>query len=212
MRVYLREEKMMKKLFVLSMGLMLLFLLVSTSSYAATVVSISPSVSTVSVGQTFSVDVIVQNITDLYGFQFDIGFNPSIIKADSVIEGSFLSDYGTTLSPIAYTLWDPGTIDNTAGSISFTNNLLLGNIGTDPGASGSGVLATINFQALGPGIGSLNILNAQFVDSTFLDPIAVTYQAGNVNISPNTAVPEPSTVLLLSGGLMAMALIARRKR
>ena len=56
----------------------------------ADIISIEPPSSTVLPGQAFSINVDVSGISDLYAFQFDIGFNPAVISATSITEGSFL--------------------------------------------------------------------------------------------------------------------------
>ena len=99
-------------------------------AFADTVLSVSPASSTVTNGSTFAVDVNISGVTDLYNFQFDLGFNPAVIQATNVLEGAFLSGGGSTF-------FLPGTIDNTAGSITFNADTLEGMI---PGVSGGGIL------------------------------------------------------------------------
>jgi hypothetical protein len=190
----------MRKLFRVSLGLLWAVLALTISSYADTV-TITPSVTSVSVGQLFSVDVAIENASDLYAFQFDLGFDPAIVKAVSVDDVSFLADSGDNF-PYA------GDIDNGSGSITNIYDTLLA---ASSGATGSGLLATITFEAIGAGTGSFNFLNAQFLDS-ILDPIEVNLQGARYIVSENTEVPEPSTILLLSGGLLSLAAIARRRR
>lgn len=40
------------------------------------------------------VDVNIFGVADLYDFQFDLGFNPAVIRAMNVPEGAFLSNGG----------------------------------------------------------------------------------------------------------------------
>ena len=60
----------------------------------ATTLSIEPAANAFSVGDNFSLDIKVTDVTDLYSFQFDIGFSPSILSATSITEGAFLSSSG----------------------------------------------------------------------------------------------------------------------
>src|SRR5579872_4655605 len=108
------------------------------SAFADAILSIQPASTSTSPGSTFAVSVDISNVTDLYAFQFDIGFNPATLAGVSVTEGSFLPGGGSTF-------FIPGFIDNTGGTIAFSADTLIGPI---PGVSGSGTLATIDFTAV----------------------------------------------------------------
>ena len=109
---------------------------------AAPILSIQPTSRTVVVGQAISVDMFVFNSADLYAFQFDLGFDPTVLTAIAVTEGPFLGSGGSTF-------FLPGAIDNTGGVISFTANSLLTAIS---GVNGNGFLATAQFTAVAAGI------------------------------------------------------------
>ena len=76
--------------------------LCSASAFAGSIVSVQPLSSGVSLGSNFTLDINIANVTDLYAFQFDIGFGPSVLQATSVVEGSFLPSGG-------FTFFIPGT-------------------------------------------------------------------------------------------------------
>src|SRR5579872_3309794 len=108
------------------------------SAFADPILSIQPPSTSVGAGSNFAVDVNISNVSDLFAFQFDIGFNPGILSATSITEGLFLPGGGTTF-------FIPGTIDNIGGTISSNADTLIGAIS---GVSGSGTLAIIDFTAL----------------------------------------------------------------
>ena len=163
------------------------------------VVSIAPSSSNVNVGDNFTVDVNISNVTDLYGFQFDLSLAPGVLSAISITEGSFLAGGGATF-------FIPGTIDNTAGVISFTANTLLGTV---PGVGDSGTLAVLAVDGLSPGTSSIDLSNVLLLDSN-LNPINFDLQAGSITVAPVTATPEPSSITLLFAAAGVLIFLRRR--
>ena len=118
---------------------------------AETLVSVSPPTQNVDMGETFTIDVTMDPNTSIAGAQFDLSFDASLVSADSVTEGDLLKQGG------ASTYFNPGMIDNTAGTI----NSVAGAI-TTPGAtvSSPGVFATIQMTAKTvDGTSSLNLSN-----------------------------------------------------
>ena len=131
-----------------------------------------------------------------------------MLDAISISEGSFLPNGGSNL-----TFFEPGTIINSAGEISF-----VGDVGAS-GVTGSGDLVDVTFKVLTTGTTSIAILgnsDLQLFDSNF-DPIVVD---NSVTTSPNlqtfptnqslsasvTITPEPSSgQLFLLGGVVGLA-------
>ena len=114
-----------------------------------------PAIVPVHVGATFAVDLIIENVTDLAGWQFDIAFNPAMLQIVEVKEGGFLKQNG------GYTFFQEGNIDNTAGEIT---GLIAARIGTDS-VSGTGVLLSITFEAQATGEDLLRFRNVKLGQS-----------------------------------------------
>ncbi|WP_422011778.1 cohesin domain-containing protein [Roseateles sp.] len=148
-------------------------------------------------GNGVDVRVLITGISDLSTYQFSVSFDPSLFQVTSVTEGSFLGTGGTTFS-------DGGSIDNSAGTISYVFNTLIGPIA---GVSGSGTLATIHLNAIGVGTSALTFSDTLFLNSQSLD-IAVQTVNGSLAV---TAVPEPSTYLMLVAGLAGIGALRRRQ-
>ncbi len=144
---------------------------------------------TVNVGDTFTIPISITDAVELTAWQFDLSFNPTILQANSVAEGPFLSSAGTKS-----TLFIPGFIDNTAGSISGVSDAYTDTL---PGPSGSGDLANIEFAALAVGISPLTLSNV------FLNGLDSGFEVQNGQVTVE-AVPEPGTLALLGLGLGAL--------
>jgi hypothetical protein len=177
-------------------------LICSASAYATPIVAISPSSTATSVGGTFTVDIAITGVDNLFGFQFDLGFDPSKLAGIETTNGDFISDD---------TAFVAGTVDNTGGTISFTANALIGPV---LGVSGSGVLAHARFTALDASPSTpINLLGLILLDDQFIE-IPFQSTGGTVTILANTEVtpvPEPATMFLVGSGLVA-AWRQRRKR
>lgn len=175
-------------------GLVGLLWLLSPQAGQAT--SVTWQSATVNIGDIFNINFHIADAVDLTSWQFDLAYNPTILQANLVSEGTFLSSAGTTF-------FTPGVIDNTTGLISLVSTSYVDF--TPP--SGSGVLASVQFTALSAGLSPLTASNVflNFLDSGF------TVNHGEVCVLGNSctgtggggggSVPEPSTwALLLFGG------------
>ena len=159
------------------------------------ILSIAPSSSTVSPGNSISLDVIVSSVTDLYAFQFDLSFDPGTVSAVSIIEGGFLPGGGTTA-------FIPGTIDDVGGTIAATADTL---IGPGPGVTGSGTLAVLTLTGLAPGTSSIDFSSVFLLDSN-LNSIDASTLSGSVTVTPRTVpTPEPNSLVLLIAGVTFLA-------
>ena len=113
-----------------------------------------PATAPVPIGNAFTLNLIVEDITDLAGWQLDIGFNPVVLKAVSVNEGNFLSKDGGS------TFFQKGNINNTTGEIT---GLIAARISVG-GISGTGTLLSINFEAKAAGKGNLTLHEVRLGD------------------------------------------------
>jgi hypothetical protein len=153
---------------------------------------------TVNVGDTFLVPISITNATDLTSWQFDLAFNPTIVKVSQVIEGPLMSSFGQTL-------FGPGAIDNDTGLISLVTDSF---VDLPPDPSGSGVLAFLEFTAVAPGVSALTFSNP-FVND--LDGVfGVT--DGQITVGETSQVPEPSSLTSLFSGSLVLGLLLRRKK
>ena len=172
------------QIFMLQVAVMLCVAIGSAAG--ATVAVITPA--SAQEGSTFSITIQVQSVTDLYGAQFDLTFNPSVLEVLSVSEGPFLKQG-------AGTFWLAPTIDNVAGTIVDAAQVRLD---VDDGVDGSGTLATISFRAKATGTSSLSLGGILLSDSNGL-PISSTSQPGSVTVQPPPPPPEAPDTQIISG-------------
>ena len=91
-------------------------------------------------GQTFYVDIIFDSNTATRGGGAGFYFDGSLVQVTNVSEGDFYSSQGFN------TFFDPGTIYNSSGNVSSIAVTCTNNDGF--GATGTGIFATIEMQAL----------------------------------------------------------------
>ena len=164
----------------------------------AAVPTITAGSATVNVGDTFDIAVSMSSPSEVDSWQFDLAFTATLLKANSVTEGPFLSELGTKT-----TLFGPGVIDNGTGHITLVTDSF---VDLPPGPSGSGVIADISFTALAAGVSPLTLSNVFLND---LDSGFVTTN-GQVTIN-GPRVPEPTMFTLVALGLGTVLGVHRRR-
>jgi hypothetical protein len=173
----------------------------STQAWAAPILSFSTGPAA-QVGSTVTYNIAIDDIADLYSYQFSINYDARYLRALNVTEGAFLGTAGSTVS---------GVLGMDTGFIDFVYGSLLGPI---PGASGSGLLASITFEAIGAGTSALSFADAIFLDSVGDDITGLTALSGQGVVLADPGgpvdVPEPASVLLFGAGLAGAAALRRR--
>ena len=132
-----------------------------------------PTINPVSVGDTFTLDLIIEDVVDLAGGQLDIEFNSAVLSAISVSEGNFLSKEG------GQTFFKAGDINNDAGTITAASAAFLGL----RGISGTGVLLSVTFETKAAGEGQIKLHNLE-LGSIDRDDIPYEIAAYPFNFKP----------------------------
>ena len=127
----------------------------TSTTVPTTTVWIEPTQSTVTVGESFNVSVMIDEASDLSGFEFSLLYITTIVTVDNVTVGDFLGSTGRTVSPVG------PTIDNQAGRVSFGAWTL----GSAPGPNGTGVLAIVTLTTQGVGISPLDLQDVMVLDT-----------------------------------------------
>jgi hypothetical protein len=113
------------------------------------------------IGENVTVNINVSNITDLYGWQVGMTFNPDVLNCTGYYEDEFLErGADPELGTIFLNQTPPW--DNTEGTVYFHGCCLLGQI---PGVSGSGQLGYLTFEVIGTGVSDLHLTDVILCDS-----------------------------------------------
>jgi hypothetical protein len=161
------------------------------SPETATQVVISPSSATLAgAGDTVDLDIRVEDVNDLYGGRVQITFDPTVIRvmdADprpsmpgvQITAGDFLDLFNQFVLV--------NEADNTAGTIDFAVTQLH----PATAVSGSGVLATVEFEGVGPGRSDVVLADVRLGDDTRPDPVEIPAGTVDGQVVVSTAIYLP---------------------
>ena len=100
------------------------------TAHAAPTITLTPSLTNLTVGDSFTLDINIQGAVDLYAWQFDVNFAlAGILDATAQAAGGFLGPDQ---------IYGAGDVDDGAGTITAVYSTLSGLI---PGVDGFGILA-----------------------------------------------------------------------
>ena len=120
-------------------------------------------------GGPYTVPVSINNASRVSVLTLTVTFNPNVLRVRTVQEGTFMRQGGVTA---AFT----PRIDAAAGRV----DIAIARTGDQTGASGSGLLAALLFDAVGPGGSTIQISGMSSApDGT---AIALQFNAATVNV------------------------------
>ena len=123
-----------------------------------------------STASTLILEVRANSVTDLYGVAFDLGYPANLVQYVRATQGPLLAG---------------GTLQVAVGGGGTAGNLVVGlsNLGPVPGASGSGLLMTLEFRATGAGQGSFSFSRNVAVDSAGQSINGFSWGTGTVRVT-----------------------------
>jgi hypothetical protein len=153
---------------------------------ASTTVQVSPSITHVNVGTVFNINVTVTDVTNLYAWEFRLYFLNAIINCTAITEGSFLRSAGTTVFIQNIT----NNYNSTYGRALAACTLL----GAGKSVSGSGVLATLTFNATSNGDTNLDLQETKLsnINSQSIPHDTI---GGRVRVGPGGATIHDLTLI-----------------
>ena len=150
---------------------------------------VDPQEATGNIGETFEVDIRIENVRDLYSYEFKLSWTGSILDASDVVEGDFPGRSG-----IYNTLFVAGIYNgpDTKGSdYVYVVNTLYAKPG---GEDGTGTLATVTFTVEDTGETVLDLYGVVLVDS-FGIVRPSKWEDGYFNVTPPGLHVDPLTII-----------------
>jgi hypothetical protein len=158
-----------------------------------TTIKVNPTTSVASVGESFTVEIKIEDVEDLYSWEFRLRWSGSLLNVTSVTEGDFLSRAGvraTYFVPKIFNGPDPKGVSNYV----YATCTLLGKV---TGEYASGTLATITFLVEAEGDSVLDIYGTLMYDSLFpfTPPIEHGLEDGYFSVTPPKFQVEPERIV-----------------
>ena len=124
-------------------------------------------------GSVFILDVEASNVTDLYGVSFTLHYPAQLLaySRNSESEGTFLSEGGSVDT-------DLQASERQAGEVTVG----ISRLGEVSGASGSGLLLSLEFTRRSAGTGRMDMMDHDALDSYGDVQLDVTWVSGSVTV------------------------------
>lgn len=164
--------------------------MIATGAQQATVRVVPASYTVPNVGLTFTVNVTVENVEDLFAVDLFLYYPNDVLNGTNVVEGPFLKTGGPTVF----------LINNFTDGYNATSGLVhvIYTITADvPGVSGNGTLATITFASTSKSTDGMEILHLADVSGNLLSDSNYTVISSTLFDGEVTVIPEFPAALIL---------------
>ncbi|PXF52802.1 MAG: hypothetical protein C4B56_04520 [Candidatus Methanophagaceae archaeon] len=161
-------------------------LIVEKDTKCTATISVEPNATIVQPQDQFDVMINVSSGWPIYGVEYYLTYNTSVVRAETQNKGPFLGNYSDTIVVI-------NDIDQANGKVSYAETRKV-----DGGVKGEGTVATIQFTAIGArgAVSPLDLLDLDIiiVDEDKQEVCNVCVEDGTVKINDNRPpVPIPTS-------------------
>ena len=175
----------MKQKYILLILLVIIISITSLSVLAVTPnIELTPLTQSVNQGTQATIEVVVEDVTDLKGANITLNFDASKLQYNSSADGGFIP--GALLAP--------PTVDNINGSVILDIASIISY------ASGTGTIMTVTFDTVGAGDGNITFgtttlrdKDNHIIDHSTSDGCVVTV---NAELTEITVLPETTTLFV----------------
>jgi hypothetical protein len=151
----MRGEKTKHLPFLLSLLMVFSMTYAVYAPVALPLVAVDPATTALNPGESFTISVIIQGVTDLFSYETKVGYDSDILTVTNVAEGPFIKDQ--TTSPM-------GTFFQSIVNPNYVYGVCV-TLGSYPGVSGSGTLFTVTFDVIDAGASNLDLYDSIFLNS-----------------------------------------------
>jgi hypothetical protein len=140
------------------------------------VIKIQPETSVVKVEDTVTIDILVEDVSNLMGVELELQFNPTVLQAQDADP----DEEGIQVQPGQFLAPDfqvNNTIDNGTGLVQY----IVTQVSPTEPARGNGVITSITFKAIAPGVSELTLTKTNLA-SPDGERIITTPMSGQVTV------------------------------
>ncbi len=164
--------------FILLLTLTLLLTISTALAQGEANVTLQPVEST---GDTLTVDVMVNNVSNMYGAEFRLKYDPAVLAVQDLnADQNGVQIQGGTFLPVEKGFVVANKVDEVAGEIVFAMTLL----NPAPPVDGGGPLARVSFKVLQNSPSTITVEHAKLVAA---DLQTIPSQTGSLNVGESAA-------------------------
>jgi len=180
----------------------------------ATTISLVPTASTIEVGESVGVDVLISDLdagssVSLGGFQLEMLFAPGALQSTGIVDfGPFLGDP----DPLAFETIT--VVDTTVpGTVFLSETSLLLDFELDALQPADFLLATAYLQGIGTGTVAITPFDVVLSDATGITIPNPIVQSGTITVTSSLgSVPVPGSLFLFAAALFRLHVSRLEKR
>ncbi len=140
-------------------------------------------------GQDVSVQVVIEDVETLGFFQFDLTFDPAVVRVKTVALGEYLGSTGRDTNGVG------PLIDNDQGLLTFGAF----SVGDQAGPSGDGLLAVVTLTGVADGVSPLDLANIKVLTTS--NTVIATFVSSRATVTiGEMATPTPTSTATVGAG------------